>query len=229
MEQKKNKKYELEPKRHLFFGIGMSVALSLTLVAFEWKSPIEPLVVIEPEEEGYWHVVIEDPHITKHDLPKMPEPVENKKIVSQTIIIKEVKELTEALEIEEPIIDIDNDIADAISSESNIIEVPDDPFIVVEDMPEFPGGEVALLEYIAKNVKYPRKAKNLGIEGRVFLKFVIDSDGSISNVELMKGIGAGCDEEAIRVVKMLPNFIPGKQRGVPVKVQMQLPINFKLQ
>lgn len=99
----------------------------------------------------------------------------------------------------------------------------------VENMPVFPGGEEALLAFIGRNVRYPSAAKRMGIEGRVYLSFVIDATGAVTSVEILKGIGAGCDEEAIRVVEMLPTFDPGKQRGVPVNVRMQLPINFRLE
>ncbi len=229
MESKKNEKYQLEHKRPLFFGIGMVISLALTLVAFEWKSEVEPVVVYEPEDEIIW-TIVEEPKITKHDITEMPKPKsEKKKIISPVVTIKEVKELADTFDDEKSIVDIDDEITDILLDEPIKIEVPEDPFIVVEDMPEFPGGDEALLKFVAQNIKYPRRAKNMGIEGRVYLKFVIDEDGSITNIEVLKGIGAGCDEEAIRVLKLLPNFTPGKQRGVPVKVQMQLPINFTLQ
>lgn len=227
MELKKNKKYELEPKRPLFFGIGMVISLSLTLVAFEWKSEIDPIPIFPDEIEDPWTIVIEDPHITKHDIPDIPKPVEQKKIASPLV---EVKELTDLLkEDDNKIIDSEpEDLVGSIDFGDETIEVPEDPFIIVEDMPEFPGGEQALMEFLGKNIKYPRRAKSIGIEGRVYLKFIVDVDGSITDIQVMKGIGAGCDEEAIRVLNLLPNFSPGKQRGVPVKVQMQIPVNFKL-
>ena len=102
-------------------------------------------------------------------------------------------------------------------------------FQIVEEMPSFPGGEAKLMEYVAKNIKYPQIARETGIQGRVFVGFVVEPDGSISNVKLLRGIGGGCDEEAMRVIKSLPKWKPGKQRGKAVRVSYQIPVFFKLQ
>ncbi|MBM3405309.1 MAG: TonB family protein [Bacteroidetes bacterium] len=102
-------------------------------------------------------------------------------------------------------------------------------FTVVEEQPSYPGGEEARLKYLQDNIKYPVEAKELGIQGRVFVSFVVEPDGSVSNVSVLRGIGGGCDEEAIRVVKNMPKWVPGKQRGVPVRVRINLPIKFTLQ
>lgn len=101
-------------------------------------------------------------------------------------------------------------------------------FLAVEQQPEFPGGESALIEYIGKNTKYPAIARENNIEGRVFISFVVEKDGNISDVKVVRGIGGGCDEEAKRVIKGLPRFTPGKQNGRPVRVQYNVPVNFKL-
>ena len=106
----------------------------------------------------------------------------------------------------------------------------EDPvFLVVEVMPEYIGGESAMYEFIGKNIKYPDEAKKEGIQGRVFISFVVEKDGQISNIEILRGIGGGCDEEAVRVLKSMPNWTPGQQRGVPVRVQYRMPIKFTLQ
>ena len=97
----------------------------------------------------------------------------------------------------------------------------------VEEMPAFPGGEAKLMEYISTNINYPQRARNLGIQGRVFVGFVVEPDGSVSNVKLLRGIDSDCDEEAMRVIKSLPKWKPGKQHGKPVRVYYQLPIFFK--
>jgi protein TonB len=102
-------------------------------------------------------------------------------------------------------------------------------FTVVEEQPTYPGGEEARMRYLQENIKYPEEAKELGIQGRVFVTFVVEVDGSITDVRVLRGIGGGCDQEAIRVVKGMPKWVPGKQRGVPVRVQFNLPIKFTLQ
>ena len=110
-------------------------------------------------------------------------------------------------------------------------EGPDERGIyqIVEEMPEFPGGEEAIREFVAKNIQYPQKAIDAGAYGRVFVGFVIEPDGSVSNVTLLRGIGFGCDEEAMRVVKMMPKWQPGMQNGEAVRVSYMIPINFKLE
>lgn len=102
-------------------------------------------------------------------------------------------------------------------------------FTIVEEMPAFSGGEAALYKYLQTNIKYPEEAKELGIQGRVFVTFVVETDGSITDIKVVRGIGGGCDEEAVRVVKYMPKWSPGKQRGVPVRVQFNLPVKFTLQ
>ncbi len=102
-------------------------------------------------------------------------------------------------------------------------------FLIVEEPPTFPGGEAALYKWLGENLKYPEEAKELGIQGRVFVAFVVEPDGSTSNAVVKRGIGGGCDEEAIRIVKAMPKWGAGKQRGQPVRVQFNLPIKFTLQ
>lgn len=102
-------------------------------------------------------------------------------------------------------------------------------FQVVEVEPQFEGGLEALYKYLAENIKYPEQAKSDGIQGRVFVRFVIEADGSVTNAQVLRGIGGGCDEEALRVVEAMPKWTPGMQQGKPVRVQFNLPITFKLQ
>jgi TonB family protein len=115
-----------------------------------------------------------------------------------------------------------------------IIEQPQAPtidtlnWVIIEKMPTFPGGEEALMDFIGTNIRYPKYAQDHGISGRVFIKFVVMPDGSVSNVEVLKGIGGGCDEEAVRVVKMMPKWIPGEKDGKKVMVMYTLPISFRL-
>lgn len=106
--------------------------------------------------------------------------------------------------------------------------IESETFNIVEEMPQFPGGEQKLMEYLSENIQYPQKALEAGIQGRVFVGFVVEPDGSISNVKLLRGIGGGCDEEAIRVIESLPKWEPGKQRGKAVRVAYQLPVFFRI-
>ena len=101
-------------------------------------------------------------------------------------------------------------------------------YSIVDEMPKFPDGEQAMMKYLADNIKYPKKAKDNNIEGRVFVNFVVEKDGSISEVKVLRGIGGGCDEEAVRVINSMPKWKPGKQEGKPVRVYYTIPIFFKL-
>ena len=101
-------------------------------------------------------------------------------------------------------------------------------FNVVEKMPEFPGGQDSLQSYLARNLHYPKQALAKGIQGRVFVTFIVEKDGSISEVRLLQGIGSGCDEEALRVIDMMPRWIPGQHRGKPVRARFVLPVKFTL-
>jgi TonB family protein len=103
-----------------------------------------------------------------------------------------------------------------------------DVYQIVEQMPEFPNGEEAMMQYIAKQVKYPAEAKKAGAQGRVFVGFIVEPDGSLSDFKVLRGIGYGCDEEALRLVKSMPKWKPGMQRGKAVRVQYLVPVNFKL-
>ncbi|GAB3642703.1 energy transducer TonB [Spirosoma arcticum] len=106
---------------------------------------------------------------------------------------------------------------------------PDELFVVVEQQPEYPGGMDALRTFLTKNLNYPRSAANAGVSGRVFVSFVVNSDGSLTDVQVLKGIGFGCDEEAVRVIQKMPHWRPGKQSGRAVRVKYNLPIAFALE
>ena len=108
-------------------------------------------------------------------------------------------------------------------------DLPDEVFTVVEELPEFNGGMEAFYQYVGNEIKYPAQAKQKGVEGQVYVQFVVERDGSVTHVEAIKGIGSGCEEEAVRVIKNAPAFSPGKQRGRAVRVRMEMPVRFKLQ
>ncbi len=97
-----------------------------------------------------------------------------------------------------------------------------------EQRPQFPGGDKALMLYLAENLKYPKTAQESSIEGKVLIRFLVDKTGKVSDVKVLRGIGGGCDEEAVRVVKNLPDFKPAMQDGVPVKTFYNIPVFFKL-
>lgn len=119
---------------------------------------------------------------------------------------------------------------DSVKASEDTSQVADsmEAFRVIEETPEFPGGDTALRSYLAKHIQYPEEAEKSGISGKVYVQFVVDKDGSITNVKVIKGIGAGCDEEARRVVRSMPEWDPGRQKGEPVRVRLIVPVNFLL-
>ena len=104
----------------------------------------------------------------------------------------------------------------------------DEVFVFVEDQPVFPGGDEARIKYLQENIKYPKLAKESGIQGTVYVTFVVEKDGSITNVKVLRGVGGGCDEESVRVIKKMPTWKPGMQRGKAVRVQFNMPIRYVL-
>lgn len=117
--------------------------------------------------------------------------------------------------------------------EPETLEAPKAPegetFTVVEEMPQYPGGVQEMMNFLTNNIQYPEQARRQKIQGRVFVNFVVEKDGAVSNVNILRGIGAGCDDEAIRVVELMPKWKPGKQNGQPERVAFNLPINFTLE
>lgn len=227
MEPKKNEKYDLEGKSPLFFSIGLIVALLCVTAAFEWRMEYDP-VVLHPGKD-----IIDEPFeavITKIPEPEPPKPKKPKDPEPE-------KQPTPLVNIIEATDDIPKELIDDVIVPDDFEPVSIDPIIddepdvyegVVETMPTFPGGEEAFYEYINKNIRYTRQAKALQISGRVFVRFVIDETGKITEVEAIKGPGAGLDEEAVRVLENAPKWNPGKQRGRPVKFRMVIPITFSL-
>ena len=226
MEEKKSPKANLENKKLMFIQIGMIISLLVAWLAFEHKSydkrEIDPSLLNR-------EVVIDEEmvEITKQEEQK-PQPVEVPKQTTQLEIVNDDVE-TEDIEINADV-QQDEVIEEYVAPE--VVEeevVEQEIFQIVEEMPSFPGGEGKLLEYVATHIKYPQIARETGIQGRVFIGFVVEPDGSVSNVKLLRGIGGGCDEEAMRVIKSLPKWKPGKQRGKAVRVSYQIPVLFKLQ
>ena len=226
MEEKKSPKANLENKKVMFTQIGLIISLLIAWMAFEHKSydkrEIDPSLLRQTE-------VVEEEmvEITKQEEPK-PQPVEVPKQTTQLEIVED------DVEVEDIEINAEVDQAEVIEEyvpvevqEEEVVE--QEIFQIVEEMPAYPGGDQKLMEFIAKGIKYPQIARETGIQGRVFVGFVVEPDGSVSNVKVLRGIGGGCDEEALRVIKAMPKWKPGMQNGKKVRVSFAIPINFKLQ
>ena len=224
METKKSNRADLEKRRLMFTQIGLIVSLALAWMVFETKSYGKQEI---RTFDGTTEAIPDD--LVPVTIQEKPQPIEKPKVVNMITVVDNNEEIESEIDID---VNVEEDEPIEPTIPIDIIEeeiVEELPFIIVENMPTFPGGEKKMLEYVAKNVKYPQLAKEVGTQGRVFVSFVVEKDGSITNVTILRGIGSGCDEEAIRVVKSMPKWNPGLQCGRAVRVSCNLPINFKLQ
>ncbi len=228
MEVKKSPKADLESKRNIFVQLGLVLALAITLVAFEWTTQVEQVASL-----GEMEVAIVEEEIipiTREEqvVQATPPPVQT--VVEVLNIVDDDTEIEEELVIEDTEADDETviEIAPVIEQEEEVEEEAE-IFVIVEEMPEFPGGDVALRTYLAKNVKYPIVAQENGIQGKVYVTFVVDRDGSVSNARVARGVDDSLDKEALRVVNSLPKWKPGKQGGKTVRVSYTVPISFVLQ
>tara|TARA_B100001142_G_C14230765_1_gene615283 strand:- start:101 stop:754 length:654 start_codon:yes stop_codon:yes gene_type:complete len=216
MEPKKNPELSLENKKGMLFQIGLVSALIIVLVAFEWKSyqkieyNLGQLNLDDLEEE-----IIP---ITKQEVKPPPPPPPPPEIIE---IVEDEEEIENEVEVEDT--ESDEEMEIEIEEEDD-----DEFFMVVENMPEFPGGDLGLMKYIQRNVRYPAIAKEYNITGKVYVSFIVDKSGVVTNVKIVRGVDKNLDAEALRVVKSLPKYKPGKQRGKAVRVMFTIPINFTL-
>lgn len=223
MENKKKETVDLTRRRPLFLVIGLVMSLSLTLAAFEWKTFGEGDLMVLGQVPEDWDVLTEIPPTVIP--PPKPPVIQQPKLIE----IPDDEEIDEDIVVDLDIEFNEEDIFDDIGPIDDLEdEKAEEIFIFVEEQASFPGGPQAWGKFLNKNFKYPRSAQRMGIQGKVHLSFVVDAEGAISNIEVIRGIGGGCDEEAIRVLRKSPKWNPGKQRGRPVKSRMAIHVRFNL-
>jgi len=234
MQPKKNPKADLSKNSSLYFVIGLSVILLISWQAIEWKTyekdlyGYEALNVDDDDDEEVpitEQIKTPPPPPPPPPAPEVIEVVEDEEEVEETVIEStetDQEEIVEIVEVEE----VEEDI--------------DVPFAVIEDVPIFPGCEKVpksqrrtcfqeqINKHIRKNFRYPEIAQEMGIQGRVYVQFVIAKDGAITNIR-MRGPDKNLEKEAQRIISKLPQMTPGKQRGRPVRVPFSIPITFRLQ
>lgn len=227
MKQKKSIKADLEKKKGVYSSIGLLLALAIVLVAFEYRT----LSTIYDTEHGSIFDVPDEVEIIPISRPKAPEKPKLKvlKQIISTVLIDDAPEEDpiEIVSLEILLNEAQNTSTIEFFTEEIIVD-ENIPFIIVDEMPEFKGGQKKMREYLQNNIKYPPIALDANIQGQVYLSFIVEKDGSISNVEVESPINGGCSEEALRVVKNMPDWKPGKQMGKAVRVKFYLPIQFKL-
>ncbi|MGE4288124.1 MAG: energy transducer TonB [Salinivirgaceae bacterium] len=225
MEVKKNPKLDLRQYSGLFLQIGFVVSLGIMLLAFNMTqhekstSNLGELDDVLAEEE-----IIP---ITRQQEIKPPPPPEPPKVTEVLNIVEDDVEIEDELEIEDTEADQETAV-EIVEIEEEEVEEEAQVFFIVENMPEFPGGDLELRKHIAQNIQYPEIAKENGIQGRVFVQFVVNQKGEVEQVKVVRGVDPSLDKEAVRVIQNLPKWTPGSQRGKPVRVSFTVPINFQL-
>ncbi len=224
MEPKKTEKADLTKKSFLFLTVGLVISLLLAIMAFSYRVYDDTSVTDLSNKDAMEEEILEVP--PTEQLPPPPPKIQQPQIIE----VPDEKKIEEEIEI-----NMDTEVTEETKVEeikiAPVEEEKEDPnqiFLVVEETAAPIGGMPAFYEFVSKKLKYPAQARRMGVEGKVFVEFVIERDGSITDVKAIKGIGAGCDEEAVRVLQSAPKWKPGKQRGKPVRQRMVLPIAFKL-
>lgn len=225
MKVKKSPRASLENKRHTRLFIGALFATAFTLVAFEWRTPIDLQTPRSPDgRTEIFETELIPIYRPKSEPPKPPKSTEIRDK------IKLVDELQKTVTIETtpkepPIID-----------HPTVIDIAPRPDTATERkvwghsevMPEFPGGESAMFAYLSEQLRYPPMARRAGIQGTVYTSFTVSADGTIEDIEVLRGLEGGCTEEALRVIRSMPRWAPGVQNGRKVNVHYMLPIRFTL-
>ncbi len=224
MEIKKNPHANLEKYKLTFLGISLLVTIGILIIAFNYSASsgtneFRIADVVEEEE------MVE---ISRQDEFQAPPEQPQEQQIQQTIEIIEIVADNTVIEEQSDFNFEDFNEEDDVQLEETVEEPDDQIFIYVKNMPEFPGGELALRKWVYEHSVYPAIAKENGIEGTVYLRFEVTKTGTIGKVELQKGTDPLLDEEAIRVIKELPKFKPGEQNGKKVNVWYSIPVTFKL-
>lgn len=227
MEIKKTPKANLENKKTMAILIGLVLALGIMFIAFEWSK--NEIKVYEDAIQGEFVEDEEMIEVTFRDeTPPPPPPPTQETVLSDIIDIRDDKE-----DIQTKNFDSEDDKNKKVVIQAPIAAPVEDPeenriHVVVERMPEFPGGEAAMNQFINRTIRYPVIAQENGIQGRVVVQFVVNTDGKIVDVEVVRGVEESLDKEAIRVVKAMPPWNPGRQGGKNVRVKYTLPIRFRI-
>ena len=226
MHIKKSEQASLEKDKLVYVLMGLVFVLSLVYVALEWtEREVTKYEVTDTDFLFEEEVEIQQ---TSQETPPPPPPPAVQEVEVLNVVEDNVE--TESIEVNAED-DKAEEVVIAAPVEAPVEEEEEEVvFVVVESMPEFPGGQQALFKYLSENVKYPVIAQENGIQGRVICQFVVNKDGSIVDVEVVRSGGdPSLDKEAVRVIKSMPKWKPGKQRGKPVRVKYTVPVNFKLQ
>ena len=227
MELKKSVKADLEWRRPVFVEIGLAITLLIVLLAFELVGSKEKSEAVLFSTGQF----IEDERIIQTDQQKAETPPPPAQQQLATTLIEVV---ADNIKLEDFTIDVESssnlEVEEVyVIEDTKVEEIKEEaPFVIVEVMPEYPGGDEARVKFLSENLSYPKAAREAGLEGRVFIGFVVEPDGRLTNFSVVRSVSPILDDEALRVVKMMPKWTAGKQRGKAVRVQFQVPITFTL-
>ena len=231
MEVKKSPKADLERGKTMSLLLGFVVGLAVLFVGFEWGSTDVKVVTAD---EGVQDIIAEEEiEITRQENTPPPPPPPAAPVVTDMLNV-----VDDDVELEQQDIVTSEDNASEAQTQTYVAPVVQEEeeeesaqqiFTVVEKQPEYPGGTAELFKYLSKAIKYPVIAQENGIQGRVVCSFVVNRDGSIVDIQVMRGVDASLDKEAVRVISEMPKWKPGEQRGKPVRVRFILPVQFRLQ
>ena len=229
MEIKKSPKANLENKKFMFMEIGLIAALLIVLGAFEWSTTETSVSILEEETA----VVIEEELVTITQEEQLPPPeVPKEPVMSDIIDIvdDDIKVEDNFLISTEDDASLGVEIKDYVVEQEEEEEVEEEvPFAIVEQKPTFQGGDAnTFTKWVFSKIVYPEIAKENGVQGRVTLQFTIETDGSVKNVKVLRGVDSSLDKEAVRVVSSSPKWVPGMQRNKPVRVKYTFPVVFQL-
>ena len=229
MEVKKSPKANLETKKLFYRELGLIVALGVILCAFEWSTSEKAESVIQQEEAA--PIEVEEIPITTEAPPQVPEK-------------PAIPQLSDVIEVVNDDVVVDTDLFISLEDDADLgveimdyvaevaeetIEEAPIPFSIVEQKPTFNGGDAnEFTKWVHQRIEFPEVARENGISGRVFLQFTIETDGSLTNIKVLRSVDPALDNEAIRVVSMSPKWSPGMQRDKPVRVTYTFPVNFQL-
>lgn len=229
MEVKKSPKADLENKKLLFREIGFVVVLAIVLLAFEWSSTEkEELMDLTQEAVAIEEEIIpitQEQQEVPPEMPKIPVLSDVIDIVDDDIVVKDdlFIDLEDNANLGVEIIDYVAQVEEEVVEEEAI------PFALVETKPMFQGGDANnFSRWVATHLQYPEIAKENGVQGKVTLQFTVNTDGTVSNVKVLRGVDASLDKEAVRLVSSSPKWTPGKQRDRAVKVSYTFPVIFQL-
>lgn len=226
-EVKKSPKANLEGHRGTYILMGLVLGVSILFFAFEWSTETRKL-----DETVLVQDVLaeEEIEITRREAPPPPPPPPPEPETPEIIeVVEEKVETRMEIKSEDDQTQRQTEVYIPPPPPKPKEEVTEEIFVVVEEQPEFPGGQAAMMKFLSDNIRYPVIAQENAIQGRVICNFVVERDGSITDVQVVRGVDPSLDREALRVIQQMPRWKPGKQRGAPVRVRFTLPVVFRLQ